>query len=80
MVLWNSGLFTGTIIKQESFGIVIEFQSTASADKWTLVNVYGPCMEPRRSEFVQWVADLVIPDNEPWLFLGDFKFYRYGEN
>ena len=38
--------------------------------------VYGPCAEPLRSEFVQWMRDLDIHSTRHWLFAGDFNFYR----
>jgi hypothetical protein len=80
LVLWNSKIFSGTVRMQESFGVVIDFVSSADSFASTLVNVYGPCTEPRRSEFVSWLMDLDIPVNEHWLFVGDFNFYRSIEN
>lgn len=65
---------------QENFGVVIEIQSTATTNKWTLVIVYGSCVEPRRSDFVQWLDDIVILDDDLWLIMEDSKFYRYGKN
>nr|AAO37473.1 putative reverse transcriptase [Oryza sativa Japonica Group]AAS01922.1 retrotransposon protein, putative, LINE sub-class [Oryza sativa Japonica Group]ABF96965.1 retrotransposon protein, putative, LINE subclass [Oryza sativa Japonica Group] len=36
--------------------------------------------EPERSLFVQWLFDLSIPDDENWLFMRDFNFYRSVDN
>jgi hypothetical protein len=80
LVLWNSKFFVGTIRLQEYFGVAIDFVSTADGFAWTLVNVYGPCEDPRRSEFVNWLLSLDIPNQEYWLFVGDFNFYRSTEN
>lgn len=80
LVLWNSKVFSGTIMLQESFGIAINFIASASAQPWTLVNVYGPCTKPRRSEFISWPSELDILDDDLWLLMGDFNFYRYTEN
>ena len=80
VIIWNSAVFSGTIVAQESFAVVINFVSTMSNDSWNLVNVYGPCTEPRRSEFVNWLYNLDIQDNEDWLLMGDFNFYRYSDS
>jgi exonuclease III len=50
LVLWNSKLFSGSIRLQESFGVVVDFVSTSDSFSWTLVNVYGPCTEPRADQ------------------------------
>jgi hypothetical protein len=47
---------------------------------WTLVVVYGPCRQPARDSFVSWLYSLEIDDDEFWLLVGDFNFYRYAEN
>jgi hypothetical protein len=47
---------------------------------WTLVVVYGPCRQPTRNEFVNWLYNLNIGDEELWLLIGDFNFYRSSEN
>lgn len=41
-----------------------------------MVNVYEPCQGLARDEFVSWLYNLQIPDNENWLLLGDFNFIR----
>lgn len=47
---------------------------------WNLVSVYGPCSQPARSQFISWLRNLDIQDEENWLILGDFNFYRSVEN
>ena len=54
--------------------------STHNSDSWFLVVVYGPCRQPLRNHFVQWLLDLAIEDYELWLIIGDFNFYRSLEN
>ena len=46
--IWNSAIFTGTILMEEEFALVIKFCSTQSAQEWTLVNIYGPCQGDSR--------------------------------
>ena len=36
----------------------------------------APCVEPSRIDFVSWLKAHQIDDDENWLFLGDFNFYR----
>jgi exonuclease III len=55
LIMWCSSAFSGQVIMQESFGLVVEFTSVASSDQFTLVNVYGPCTSPRREDFVAWL-------------------------
>jgi hypothetical protein len=52
------------------------FTSNLSAETCKLTTVYGPCVEPERSEFVAWLKSHSIEDDENWLFLRDFNFYR----
>ena len=80
LVVWNSKIFQGILVQSERFGLIISFSSAHTGQKWTLVVVYGPCQGEQRDLFVQWLYDLVIPDGELWLFLGDFNFIRSQEN
>jgi hypothetical protein len=68
------------VLLEESFGIVISFTSVLSLDKFTLVNVYGPCEGFVRENFVAWLFHLDIADDANWILLGDFNFYRFVEN
>ena len=63
LVVWNSAMFDGKLIQSASFGIVVEFTSTHNSQTWTLVIVYGPCQNPARDNFVNWLHDLIIPDD-----------------
>ena len=78
--IWNSAIFTGTVLFQEDFALLIKFRSTQSAQEWTLVNVYGPCQGDPRVIYTQWLHNLHIPSNEDWLLLGDFNYIRSPDN
>jgi exonuclease III len=80
LVVWNSAVFTGVLIDLQKFGIIIKFTSTHSNQQWTLVNIYGPCQGEERDNFVQWLYNLNVPDDEDWLFMGDFNFIRSQDN
>ena len=76
LVVWNSAMFAAKLIQCSSFGIVVEFMSTHNSQIWVLVTLYGPCQNPTRDVFVNWLHDLIIPDDANWLLLGDFNFLR----
>ena len=80
IIVWNSAVFTGTLVQSHSFGMVVNFTSVHNSERWTLVNVYGPCTGPARDDFVQWLYDLNIPFGDKWLLLGDFNFIRCSDN
>jgi hypothetical protein len=42
--------------------------------------MYGPCLEPARTDFVNWMKNIQIQDEDNWLFMGDFNFYRSLDN
>ena len=80
LVVWNSAMFDGRLIQSTIFGIVVEFTLTHNSQTWTMVTVYGPCQNPARELFVNWLHDLIIPDDANWLLLGDFNFLRSMDN
>jgi hypothetical protein len=67
LVVWNSSVFAGTLIEVQHFGIIIKFKYVHSNQQWTMVNVYGPCQGEERDNFVQWLYNLNVPDDEDWL-------------
>ena len=77
---WMSSVFTGVPIFSETFALGVRLTSTQSNDSWTLVNIYGPCVDPNRTIFTTWLFDLDIPNCEDWLILGDFNFIRAPDN
>jgi hypothetical protein len=52
LIIWVSNLFEGSVLLEESFGLVMEFTSHLSSETFTLVNVYGPCSGIARENFV----------------------------
>lgn len=51
-----------------------------NSEAWNLVVVYGPCRQPTRNQFVNCLHNLDIGDDDLWLLIGDFNFYRSDEN
>jgi exonuclease III len=76
LVIWNSAHFLGMSLDKQPFGLTISFTSQFNSAMWKLTTIYGPCHDPERSAFVHWMRSHVIDDDENWLFLGDFNFYR----
>jgi hypothetical protein len=68
------------MIDKQSFAIHLAMTSTHSLTLWNLVVVYGPCRQPARDQFVNWLCNLQIQDEDLWLLVGDFNFHRYAEN
>lgn len=67
-------------IEKKCFAIRLVVSSTHSMEVWSLVVVYGPCRQPARDLFVQWLHDLEYDDDDLWLLIGDFNFYRSADN
>ena len=76
LVIWNSVVFAGATIDKQSFGLTISFTSQHNLVTWNLKTVCGPCHDPARTDFVNWLKIHQIDDDVNWIFLGDFNFYR----
>jgi hypothetical protein len=77
---WNPFVFTGQVLEINSFFVTVLFRSTHSGEKWKLSTVYGPCTGEQRNLFVDWLNNLPIDPDENWMIIGDFNFYRSGED
>jgi hypothetical protein len=76
LTLWSSSCFHGTVTEKEKFCLTVIFSLLHNGDIWTLSNIYGPCVDPDRSIFVDWFRNCDVNDSINWLFWGDFNFYR----
>ena len=76
LVLWNSSIFKGIVLEKKHFSITISLTSVHNCDTWFLSSVYGPCVEPGRSPFIDWLKNLQIRDDDNWLLVVDFNIYR----
>lgn len=77
---WNSSIFTGEVKHIMRNAIIVKFTSTHNDQSWTLVTIYAPCQGEEKQQFIQWLNDLQIPDNENWMLIGDFNLYRSVED
>jgi endonuclease/exonuclease/phosphatase family metal-dependent hydrolase len=80
LVCWASSYFSMHFIEKQQFAIRLSVTSTHNLEAWTLVVVYGPCRQPARDVFVNWLFNLVIDEDDLWLLIGDFNFYRSSDN
>jgi exonuclease III len=80
LVAWKTSIFSGMLLEVHSFGMIILFRSAHTNQSWKLVVVYGPCQGEDRDNFVHWLYNLIIPDDELWIFMGDFNFIWSQQN
>ena len=80
LVCWASSYFSASVLEKHHFAMKLAVTSAHNLDVWTLVVAYGPCRQPARDVFVNWLYNLEIEDEDLWLLIGDFDFYRSAEN
>jgi exonuclease III len=76
ITIWNSNIFEGEVSFTNEFSLSIKFICKASLDSWILTNIYGPCQAERKARFIDWFANIDMPDDTDWLIVGDFNFIR----
>lgn len=64
LVGWSSSILEGMVIQKTHWAITISFTSKHNSDKWFISSVYGTCLEPKRTDFITWMKNLVIQDDE----------------
>ena len=79
LVGWNSSIFSGQVLEINNFVVTILFTARHNNEPWKLSSVYGPCDGEERQMFVDWLNELKI-EEENWMIMGDFNFYRSLEN
>lgn len=80
LVGWAGSMFTGQIVHNLRYAVTVKFSSVHNAESFTLTAVYGPCTGPEREEFINWLGSLEVQDEENWIFMGNFNFYRAPNN
>lgn len=80
ITIWNSLVLEGTLVFSDIFAIGISFTSKLSGHVWSLYNIYGPCRGEERQNFIDWLYNLDIPNNDDWLLVGDYNFIRSTQN
>jgi hypothetical protein len=80
LIVWNDAIFNGDLLFQNNFSISINFTCKLSNDSWVLTSVYGPCQAEQKALFIDWFANIDMPDETDWIVLGDFNFIRGPED
>lgn len=80
LTIWDGVLFTGSVVEALPFTLHVLLRSNLSSDCFHVINIYGPCDGSARVDFLNWLSDQDIGDDEDWLFIGDFNFSRSLEN
>lgn len=80
LTVWCSSHFSGEILLQNKYAISVLLQSTRCESCWTLTNIYAPCQDDKKLEFLAWLDGTHIPEDADWLIVGDFNLIRSLEN
>jgi exonuclease III len=76
IVIWKSSRFSGQVILQNEYSMNKEFPSVYSSATWILTNIYAPCSPEGKQEFLEWLHNIEMPDENDWLLVGDFNLIR----
>lgn len=76
LTIWCSSIFKGELLLQNNFVVSVVLQSTKCGSCWTLTNIYAPCQDDKKLEFLTWLENTQIPNNADWLLVGDFNLIR----
>ena len=71
LTIWNGHYFAGRVISQNSFQLTVELKCNFSNKIWYITNVYAPCSNEGRTEFVDWFLKLDSTIFELWIIMGD---------
>jgi hypothetical protein len=74
IIIWNGSLFTREFSFSNEFSISVKLTCNISNDSWILTNIYVPCQPERRANFINWFANIDVPDETDWIIMGYFNF------
>lgn len=80
IVIWNSNLFSGSLILSNAYYITIIFVCYLFGNSFHLSNIYGPSKSVDKAAFILWLYHLDITSYEDWILAGDFNLIRTLEN
>ena len=80
LIAWNEHILKGHLFHVNDYSISISFSSNHNGDNWILSNIYGPCQNEERFNFLECFRNFQIPDDVNWMVLGDFNHIRYPYN
>jgi hypothetical protein len=68
------------VIEQSSFHITIKLTCLLSSQICYVTNIYAPCSNDGRNDFVQWLSSLDSSAYELWIIMADFNMIRSSED
>ena len=77
LTAWNGNNFEGETLFKNEYSISIRFTSRQTKDRWILTNIYGPCTDNERHDFIEWFQNIYMPEDTKWMIMGDFNYIRY---
>lgn len=77
---WKSRMFSGELIFSNEFAISVELNSMHNDESWILTNVYAPCTDEGKRNFINWFKHIQMPEEVEWLVVGDFNLMRKPED
>jgi len=80
IIIWDGRKFSGQAIYENEFAQNVELQCSISGISWVLTNVYAPCTPERKLIFLEWFRNISMPQDLPWLIVGDFNLIRWPNN
>lgn len=58
----------------------MEFTYLPSSEQWVLTNIYAPCIDEGRAQFLERFASVDMLNTIDWIVLGDFNLIRGPQN
>lgn len=80
ITIWNGNAFDGRVICQSRFQVTVELKCNFSAQIIVVTNIYAPCDNDGRQEFVNWFLQLDTSNFQHWIIMGDFNMIRSTED
>ena len=76
IVVWKSSVFQGQLVFPNDYALSIQFSSLHNGIMWVLTNVYAPCTQEGKRDFLDWFKNIQMSDHVDGLILGDFNLCR----
>jgi hypothetical protein len=58
------------------YALSVEFHAKKSDTYLTLTNIYAPCVDTEKIEFLQWLHNMHIPSDQNCMLVGVFNLIR----
>lgn len=67
LVAWNDSMFQGECLFKNDFSISFRFISIHTGASWILTNIYGPCDNEGRHNFLSWFKNIPMLVDTSWI-------------